>query len=121
MRVSQRKTWAMLLAVTSLVTLFIISFQGNETYGADVGDDDYVAQPIPVNTTGMQSGIVTGGAPNSVQISGRDYGLMPDVLIVDQKGARQELTSLVLEQEVFFNVRKDKAEKIDKIVVIRPQ
>jgi hypothetical protein len=46
---------------------------------------------------------------------------MPDVLIVDQKGARQELTSLVLEQEVFFNVRKDKAEKIDKIVVIRPQ
>ncbi|TKB88525.1 MAG: hypothetical protein E8D41_16150 [Nitrospira sp.] len=121
MRVSQRKTWATLLAVTSLVAVFIVSFQGNGAYGADVGDDEYLAQPVPVNTAGMQSGIVTGGAPHSVQISGRDYGLMPDVLIVDQKGARQELTSLVLEREVFFNVRKDKADKIDKIVVIRPQ
>ncbi len=121
MRVSQKKTWATLLVTTSLVALFIVSFQGNETYGAELGDDDYLAQPVPVNTAGMQSGIVTGGAPNSVQISGRDYGLMPDILIVDQKGARRELTSLVPEREVFFNVRKDKADKIDKIVVIRPQ
>ncbi len=63
-------------------------------------DDDSVAQPVPVNTAGMQSGVVTGGKPNSVEIDGRDYGLMPDVLIVDQKGVRRERTSLVSEQSV---------------------
>lgn len=120
MRTSQRKTWATVLAVTSLVTFFIVSFQGSGAYGADL-DDDYVTQPIPVSTAGMQSGVVTGGKPNTVEIDGRDYGLMPDVLIVDQKGARREMTSLVPKREVFFNVRKDKADKIDKIVVIRPQ
>jgi hypothetical protein len=121
MRVSQRKTTATFLAVASLVTFFVVSFQGNGTYGADLDGDSDVAPPIPVNTAGMQSGVVTGGKPNSLEIDGRDYGLMPDVLIVDQKGVRRELTSLVTGREVFFNVRKDKADKIDKIVVIRPQ
>jgi hypothetical protein len=120
MRANQRKTCVTFLAVTSLVTFFVVSFQGNGAYSADL-DDDYVAQPVPVNTAGMQSGIVTGGKPNTVEIDGRDYGLMPDVLIADQKGARRELTSLVSGREVFFNVRKDKADKIDKIIVIRPQ
>lgn len=122
MSVSQRKACATRLVITSLVALFIIAFrgQGNSAYGADLGEDN-VAQPIPVNTVGMQSGVVTGGKPNSVEISGRDYELMPDVLIVDQKGARRGLASLVSGREVFFNVRKDKADKIDKIVVIRRQ
>lgn len=120
MRICQKKTYATVLAMMSLVTFFIISFQASGTFGADL-DDDYVAQPIPVNTAGMQPGIVTGGTPNSVEISGREYGLMPQVLIVDQTGTRRELTSLVPDQEVFFNARKDKADKIDKIVVIRRQ
>ena len=84
-------------------------------------DDDSVAQPIPVNTVGMQSGVVTGGKPNILEIDGRDYGLMPDVLIVDQKGVRRELTSLVTGQQFFSNVRKDKADRSTKSVVIRPQ
>ena len=115
-RVSQRgghsrlfvRAGIMVLAVTVLSVMNV---------GVTLADD----QPLPSMTVGYQNGMITAIYEKTLNINGRTYGLMPDVVMLDEHGRMLDPGDLVVTAEVKFHVKKEQSDKIDKMIVTLPR
>ena len=78
-------------------------------------------QPIPSMTVGYQTGTITAINENTLEIDGRTYGLMSDVVMLDEHGDMVDLVRLMVSAEVKFHVKKEQSNKIDKMIVTLPR
>ena len=78
-------------------------------------------QPLPSITIGYQSGAITSIYEKTLDIDGRTYGLMPDVVMLDEHGRMLDPGRLVVTAEVKFHVKKEQSDKIDKMIVTLPR
>lgn len=106
--------------VKALVVLATLLLAGNVTMSqADQSDHE-----VKVNLNGLKTGVVTNVMAQSVVINGKAYGVMPDVVVVNQFGNTDDLDSLRKDLQVYFHLREDKidkSEKIDRMVLVIPQ
>lgn len=100
-----------MLMVLAVTVLFVMSV------GVSPADD----QPIPSIAIGYQNGTITAIYEKTLDIDGRTYGLMPDVVILAEGGRIMEPRDLVVTAAVKFHVTKEENNKIDKMVVILPR
>ena len=98
----------MVLAVTALSVM---------NAGVTLAED----QPLPLMTIGYQNGTITAIYEKTLDIDGRTYGLIPDVVILNQTGRVMEPGDLVVTAEVKFHVTKEESNKIDKLIVTLPR
>jgi hypothetical protein len=98
----------MVLAVTVLSVVSV---------GVTLADD----QPLPSMTISFQNGTITAIYENTLDIDGRTYGLMPDVVMLDEHGDMLDPGRLMVNAEVKFHVKKEQSNKIDKMIVILPR
>jgi hypothetical protein len=98
----------MVLAVTVLSVVSV---------GVTLADD----QPLPSMTISFQNGTITAIYENTLDIDGRTYGLMPDVVMLDEHGETLDPARLMVSAEVKFHVMKEQSNKIDKIIVTLPR
>ena len=98
----------MVLAVTVLSVMNV---------GVTLADD----QPLPSMTIGYQNGTITAIYEKTLDIDGRTYGLMPDVVMLDDYGRMMDPARLMVSAEVKFHVKKEQSNKIDKMIVTLPR
>ncbi len=98
----------MLLAVTVLSVT---------TVGVTLADDE----PLPSMTVGYQNGTITAIYENKLDIDRRTYGLMPDVVMLDEHGDLLDPGRLMVDAEVKFHVKKEQSNMIDKMIVTLPR
>ena len=98
----------MVLAVTVLSVMSV---------GVTLADD----QPLPSMTISYQNGTITAIYEKTLDIDGRTYGLMPDVVMLDEDGKMLDPGRLVVTAEVKFHVKKEQNDKIDKMIVTLPR
>ena len=77
-------------------------------------------QPLPSMTVGYQSGTITAVHEKTLDIDGRTYAVMPDVVMLDQHGEAMEPGRLMVSAEVKFHVMKEQSNMIDKMIVTLP-
>ncbi|NWF72616.1 MAG: hypothetical protein HXY51_06155 [Nitrospirae bacterium] len=77
-------------------------------------------QPLPSMTVGYQNGTITAIYEKTLDIDGRTYGVVPDVVMLDQHGEPMELGHLMVSAEVKFHVKKEQSNIIDKMIVTLP-
>jgi hypothetical protein len=97
-----------LLAVTVLTIMNV---------GITLADD----QPIFSSAIGYQNGTITAIHEKTLDINGRSYGLIPDVVLLTDRGRAMSLGDLVMTAEVKFHVTKEDGNKIDKMIVTLPR
>ena len=102
------RAWLMVLAVT--VTSVV-------SVGITLADE----QALPSMTIGLQSGVITAIYEKTLEINGRAYGLMPDVVMLDEHGETLDPGRLMVTAEVKFHVKKEQSDKIDKLIVTLPR
>lgn len=78
-------------------------------------------QAMPSMTIGLQQGAITAIYEKTLEINGRAYGLMPDVVMLDDYGRMLDPSRLVATAEVKFHVKKEQSDKIDKLIVTLPR
>lgn len=100
--------WIMVLVVAALTMT---------SAGVTLADD----QSIPSMTTGYQNGMITAIREKTLDIDGRTYGLIQEVVILSQTGSVMEPRDLVVFAEVKFHVTKEDNNKIDKLIVTLPR
>jgi len=98
----------MVLAVTVLSVMSV---------GVTLADD----QPLPSMTIAYQNGTITAIYEKTLDIDGRTYGLMPDVVMLDEHGEMFDPARLMVSAEVKFHVTKEQSNKIDKMIVTLPK
>ena len=98
----------MVLAVTALSVMSV---------GVTQADD----QPLPTMTVGYQNGTITAIYEKTLDIDGRTYGLMPDVVMLDDFGRMLDPGRLMVTAEVKFHVKKEQSNMIDKMIVTLPR
>lgn len=98
----------MMLAVTVLSVMNV---------GVTPADD----QPLPSMTISYQNGTITAIYEKTLEINGRTYGLMPDVVMLDEDGKVLDPGDLVVTAEVKFHVKKEQSNMIDKMIVTLPR
>jgi len=98
----------MVLAVTVLSVVSV---------GVTLADD----QPLPSMTIGYQNGAITAIYEKTLDINGRTYWLVPDVVMLDRFGRMVDPGRLVVTAEVKFHVTKEQNNKIDKMIVTLPR
>ena len=98
----------MLLAVTALFVMAV---------GVTQADD----QPLPSMTISYQNGTITAIYEKTLDIDGRTYGLIPDVVMLDEHGDMLDPARLMVSAEVKFHVKKEQSNMIDKMIVILPR
>ena len=98
----------MVLAVT------VLSFM---SIGVTLADD----QPIPSITVGYQHGTITAIYEKTLDIDGRTYGLMPDVVMLDDSGNQLDAGMLGVTLEVKYHVKKGEPDKIDRMILFLPR
>ncbi|SRR6266550_1552165 len=98
----------MVLAVTVLSVVSV---------GVTLADD----QPLPSMTVGYQNGTITAIYEKTLDIDGRTYWLVPDVVMLDGHGRMMDPGRLVVTAEVKFHVTKEQNNKIDKMIVTLPR
>lgn len=98
----------MVLAVTVLSVVSV---------GVTLADD----QSLPSMTIGYQNGTITAIYEKTLDINGRTYWLMPDVVMLDGHGRMLDPGRLVVTAEVKFHVTKEENNKIDKMIVTLPR
>lgn len=99
------------MMVLALTTLSIMCT------GVTFADDELP----PSMAIGYESGTITAIYEKTLDIDGRTYGLMPDVVILNQTGRTMEPRDLVVTAEVKFHVTKEENNKIDKMIVTLPR
>ena len=99
------------------ITLLAVTVLSVVTVGVTPADD----QPLPSMTIGYQNGTITAIYENTLDIDGRTYGLMPDVVMLDEHGDMLDPARLMVSAEVRFHVTKEQSNKIDKMIVILPR
>ncbi|MGH7147491.1 MAG: hypothetical protein ACREIJ_06265 [Nitrospiraceae bacterium] len=97
----------MLLAVTVLSVMAV---------GVTQADD----QPLPSMTINYQNGAITAIHEKTLDIDGRTYGLIPDVVMLDEHGDLLDPGRLMVTAEVKFHVKKEQSNMIDKMIVTLP-
>ncbi|THJ23952.1 MAG: hypothetical protein CAF45_006425 [Nitrospira sp. CG24E] len=97
----------MLLAVTVLSVTAI---------GVTQADD----QPAPTVAVGYQNGTITAIHEKTLDIDGRTYAVVPDVVMLDQHGEAIEPGRLIVSAEVKFHVKKEQSNMIDQMIVTLP-
>jgi len=100
-----------MLMVWAVIGLFVMSV------GVSPADD----QPISSIAIGYQNGTITAIHEKTLDIDERSYGLMPNVVILDERGRMMEPRDLVVSAVVKFYVTKEENNKIDKMIVTRPR
>ena len=85
--------------------------------GVTLADD----QPLPSMTVGYQNGTITAIYEKTLDIDGRTYWLVPDVVMLDGYGRMMDPGRLVVTAEVKFHVTKEQSNKIDKMIVTLPR
>ena len=103
-----RRVGIMALAVTVLSVVAV---------GVAQADD----QSLPSMTISYQKGTITAIYEKTLGIDGRTYGVMPDVLMLDEHGDVLDLGRLVVSAEVKFHVMKEQSNMIDKMIVTLPR
>jgi hypothetical protein len=98
----------MLLAVIALSVMNV---------GVTLADD----QPLPSMTIGYQNGAITAIYEKTLDIDGQNYGLVPDVVMLDEHGRVLDPARLRVTAEVKFHVTKEDSNKIDKMIVTLPK
>ena len=98
----------MVLAVTALSVMSV---------GVTQAED----QPLPTMTVGYQNGTITAIYEKTLDIDGRTYGLMPDVVMLDEHGDMLDPGRLMVSAEVKFHVKKEQSNMIDKMIVFLPR
>jgi hypothetical protein len=98
----------MVLALTTLSIMIA---------GVGLADD----QSLPSMTVGYQNGTITAIHEKMLDIDGRTYGLIQEVVILNQTGRVMQPRDLVVTAEVRFHVTKDDNNKIDKMIVTLPR
>jgi hypothetical protein len=78
-------------------------------------------QPIPTITIGYQNGAITAIYEKTLDIDRRTYGLVPDVVMLDDHGRVLDPARLVVTAEVKFHVKKEQSNMIDKMIVTLPR
>ena len=101
------RVWIMLLAVGVLSVMSV---------SLTLADD----QPLPPITTNYQNGTITAIHERTLDIDGRNYGVTPDVVMLDQHGETLEQGRLMVSAEVKFHVKKEQSNMIDKMIVTLP-
>lgn len=86
------------------------------------------ADPIPFNLmSSLQPGTITAVHQQTISISGKEYGFDAEVQARDQEDNQLELSSILElsairpNLDVKFHVKKNESNKIDLIIVYRPQ
>ena len=98
----------MVLAVTVLTIM---------NAGVTLADD----QPNTSSAIGYQNGAITAIHEKTLDINGRTYGLIPDVVLLTDRGRAMSPGDLVVTAEVKFHVTKEDSRKIDKMIVTLPR
>ena len=99
------------IVVLAVTVLFVMNV------GVTPADD----QPLPSMTISYQNGTITAIYENTLDIDGRTYGLMPDVVMLDEHGRMLDPGDLVVTAEVKFHVKKEQSNMIDKMIVTLPR
>lgn len=107
-RLFVRAGMIMVLAMTVLSVMSV---------GVTLADD----QPLPSMTISYQNGAITAIYEKTLDIDGRTYGLMPDVVMLDEHGEMFDPARLMVTAEVKFHVTKEQSNKIDKMIVTLPR
>jgi len=102
------RAWIMVLTVAVLSIMRV---------GVSPADD----QSLPSMTIDYQDGTITAIYEKTLDIDGRTYGLMPDVVIFNERGQIMDPGDLVVTSEVKFRVKNEQSDKIDKMIVNRPR
>lgn len=78
-------------------------------------------QPLPSMTISYQNGTITNIYEKTLDIDGRTYSLIPDVVMLDEHGEMLDPARLMVSAEVKFHVTKEQSNKIDKMIVTLPR
>jgi hypothetical protein len=101
-------------AVIMLVAVTVLSIK---IVGVAQADD----QPIPAMTVGFQNGTITAINEKTFDINGRTYGVVPDVVMLDDFGRALDPGRLMVSAEVKFHVKKEQSNMIEKMIVTLPR
>jgi hypothetical protein len=99
------------MAVLAVASLSIM------TVGLTPAED----QPLPTMTIGYQNGAITAIYEKTLEIDRRTYGLVPEVVMLDDHGRVLDPARLVVTAEVRFHVKKEQSNMIDKMIVTLPR
>ncbi len=78
-------------------------------------------QPLPTMKLSYQNGAITAIYEKTLDIDRRTYGLVPDVVMLDDHGRVLDPARLVVTAEVKFHVKKEQSNMIDKMIVTLPR
>ncbi len=99
------------------ITLLAVTVLSVVTVGVTPADD----QPLPSMTIGYQNGTITAIYEKTLDIDGRTYGLMQDIVMLDEHGDTLDPARLMVTAEVKFHVKKEQSNMIDKMIVTLPR
>jgi hypothetical protein len=99
------------------ITVLAVTVLSVMTVGVTPADD----QALPSMTIGYQNGTITAIDEKRLDIDGRTYGLMPDVIMLDENEDILDPARLIVNAEVKFHVKKEHSNKIDKMIVTLPK
>jgi hypothetical protein len=113
-QMSGHSRWFVRAGVTMVLAVTVLSVI---SVGVTLADD----QPLPSMTISYQNGTITAIYEKTLDIDGRTYWLVPDVVMLDDHGKILGPSSLVVTAEVKFHVTKEQNNKIDKMIVTLPR
>lgn len=105
------------LFVRARIIALAVTILSVMSVGVTLADD----QPVPSIMMSYQNGTITAIYEKTLDIDGRTYGLMPDVVMLDEHGGVLDPGSLVVTAEVKFHVKKEQSNMIDKMIVTLPR
>ena len=105
------------LFVRAGITVLAVTVLSVVNVGVTIADD----QPLPSMTIGYQNGAITAIYEKTLDINGRTYGLVPDVVMLDEYGRMLDPARLVVTAEVKFHVKKEQSNMIDRMIVTLPK
>lgn len=95
------------------ITLLAVTVLSVVSVGVTPADD----QPLPSMTISYQNGTITAIYEKTLDIDGRTYGLMPDVVILDDSGNQLDAGMLAVTLEVKYHVKKGQTDNIDRMIL----
>lgn len=84
-------------------------------------DSTRADQQLPMMTVEYQSGTITAVHQTTFEIDGRTFSLVPDAIIMDERGNEIGPGSIVVTAEVKYRVTKERNDKINRMVVFLPR
>src|SRR6266850_1768597 len=113
-QMSGHSRWFVRTGITMVLAVTVLSVMN---VGITLADD----QPLPSMTISYQNGTITAIYEKTLDIDRRTYGLVPDVVMLDEYGRMMDPGRLVVTAEVKFHVTKEQTNKIDKLIVTLPR